>query len=832
MQAIEKAKVRKNYTLLVEDLQVQYYVADFLYQQGVLSFDDKERILAQVTSQDKTKMLLDMILKTDRPDSYAQFLKSLEEEYGYLQDEISNTTVTEEEIRIFQDPPPEAEVLEAVRRELQLFYIKTFTKQEPLPWNEDFVISLPDVYTSLEILEKDTYKRHLMGPVSLQDLFTTRPLPGSTSPARHIYIDGVAGSGKTTLCQKLAYDWATGNEQNSVCHFSLVLKIELQFVRAEMRLVDAVFDQLLPEDFNLSKDEVIHCIHHNQSSMLLILDGLTDASQYTKQKVLDFLAGKVLRHITSIVTSRPTKISAKYFDLRLRCKGFNKENAKKFIAQYFSGKQEKCYQSLLDEVDEHSLVEELVQNPFNTLLLCALWEDNQCRLPRSLTQLFSEIVFTSVKRYCHKHKAGFSGSEMPWECEQMLSEIEELAFTGITQHECEFSRDDVDAKLSNCDAYKLGFLARQPAKSRLQTTAYYRFSHKNVQEFLAARHALRLSDEKLQHHFQEFLVNQESRILCIFIVGVLKDHLERLVPLFEILAEFCQNSCRDDQLIVTKHRWSSCDSSLQKYPYIFNKTFRPFAVCFNCLNEADNHPECVSIIAQAMPKDLFLDIKSFKNHYLCHEVEGSCFAVLENIPCPRSVMVLELSYFSEKDPNKAAQQVVHAVSHIAKHSEGQYELFIYCDGLNFYGFASIPFILDILGDFCAKEGNCSFLKKLSCINFLIHGCSILRCMTDEEIWTEMKLQTPNTHCLPPIVFYHNKLPCPHASANPEVGVLRANPLYHGNNRSRAEDSDDSEIVILETEGSIIYQVFKKLNPSVHVEMHKADIPIDFFLDMY
>lgn len=35
MEPEDKVRIRKNYTALIEDLQVEYFVLDYLFQQGV-----------------------------------------------------------------------------------------------------------------------------------------------------------------------------------------------------------------------------------------------------------------------------------------------------------------------------------------------------------------------------------------------------------------------------------------------------------------------------------------------------------------------------------------------------------------------------------------------------------------------------------------------------------------------------------------------------------------------------------------------------------------------------------------------------------------------------
>ena len=77
----------------------------------------------------------------------------------------------------------------------------------PFPWCKDFQFQLSDIYTRLRIVSREkkaraTAERRVVGTTEIFN-----PPEECEQPSK-VLIEGKPGMGKTTYCNKVAYDWA------------------------------------------------------------------------------------------------------------------------------------------------------------------------------------------------------------------------------------------------------------------------------------------------------------------------------------------------------------------------------------------------------------------------------------------------------------------------------------------------------------------------------------------------------------------------------------------------------------------------------------------------
>ncbi|XP_019620340.1 PREDICTED: uncharacterized protein LOC109466915 [Branchiostoma belcheri] len=370
---------------------------------------------------------------------------------------------------------------------LKDLYGREHASVRPLPWCEDFHLPLEQLYTNLQHLQHLQDDRKLfqeVNIVSLTDIYKTNEAKAKNGRlgVRRIRVEGDPGIGKSCSCQKLALDWVSGK----LGIFKVVFFLEIRHMSGKVK--DAIFEQLLSEDTNMTPDQLWSYIQENQDDVLFILDGLDELSQKARENtdVMSLIQGKVLRNCHVLVTSR-----SYHCDKELaRCDEFYKilayssENSAEFIKKYFSHSIESATK-LIEQLTSNPNLSRLVENPLNSVLMCIVWEDNEGKLPSSQAELYQMIVCLVAKRYCARKDIPLEGDEIPSNIEEALRGLGKLYWEGLGQNQFQFRIADIR---ENSDAngdviLDFGLLTRDKSVSRIKRTF---FLHRAFQEYVAA----------------------------------------------------------------------------------------------------------------------------------------------------------------------------------------------------------------------------------------------------------------------------------------------------------------------------------------------------------
>ena len=368
--------------------------------------------------------------------------------------------------------------------------------------------------------------------------------------------------GKTTYCQKIAYDWAKRRKGGeSFPHVTLLLLLKCRDINCG--LWEAIDDQLLPRELKEEEKEFFFAfIRDHQSKVLLVLDGLDElpSNQFLIYK--DIIQGRVLPESYIVVTARH-EVGVNVRECchtLLEVVGFTDTDAKKFILRYF--KEDDLAKKLLDKLDSDRTLRDLTRNPLNTALLCLLCEDFGGKFPESRTLLYLEIVECVLRRYRKKMKVRGTKQDL-----MVLYKVE-LKQLGFTAIEC-LHKKSMYFDESACESFAsdvksgLGFLSVEPGRSRRRPGRSYSFLHKSFQEFFAALcHSCQLLDGEISvdsliadcRYFQEFqqVLMFTSGMLaqkCEAAVKALITGIATQVNLKESLLEValaCINECKRD----------------------------------------------------------------------------------------------------------------------------------------------------------------------------------------------------------------------------------------------------------------------------------------------
>ena len=397
--------------------------------------------------------------------------------------------------------------------------------------------------------------------VSMNDIF--KPHEECPQP-RTVLIEGNPGIGKTTYCNKLAYDWATkeleqGEETStgsSFPKFKVVLSLKCRDIKSdvsdaieEQRLHrtlkekeeelfksifwDTIDDQLLPRSLTKQeKEEFFKFVRHDQQDVLVVLDDVHELPVSLLPVFKEIIQGRMLPKLHIVVTARH-EVGMKvrqYCDTLLEIEGFTILDARVFIAKYFKTESH-LEQKLLNKIDCDDNLRQLTKSPLNTALLCLLCEDFDGVFPQSGTQLYLEIVECVLRRY--RKKKGLPDPK----CKDLidiyksqLKQLGRIAWKGLLHGNLFFEKSEFE----NCadGLLEYGFLSVERGRSKRRPSLYYCFLHKTFQELFAAFYLCCdvVSNERIPKNFiPENNYFLEFRQVLAFTCGLLALWSEEMV---------------------------------------------------------------------------------------------------------------------------------------------------------------------------------------------------------------------------------------------------------------------------------------------------------------
>ncbi|XP_068709715.1 NLR family CARD domain-containing protein 3-like isoform X11 [Montipora foliosa] len=435
----------------------------------------------------------------------------------------------------------------------------------PFPWCEEFRFHLDNIFTRLKMVSRK--KERGTKTDSIVNMFEIFKPHEECSQPRKVLIEGQPGMGKTTYCNKVAYDWARNCKSgDSFPDIQVLLLLKCRDINSD--LWEAIDDQLLPKDIKKEeREKFFSFVRDHQSKVLLVLDGLDELPTHKLPVYKEIIQGRMLPKCHLVVTARhEAGIEVRECsDTLLEVEGFTEIDAEVFIWRYFKT-EEHLAKKLLDKLQSDASLKQLTANPLNTALLCLLCEDFQGDLPKGRTLLFLEIVACVLRRYMQKKKLAKTDQDPIEFYDAELKDLGCIALNGLLNDEMYFEH----SAFRNCTSDlipELGFLSVQPGRSKRRPSRCYGFLHKSFQEFFAAFYlSCQLLDEESSpdslvsdtRYFKEF------QQVLMFTCGVLAQRCEtRATALISSIASainrLADENARDDYVFVSLNCIKECE---------------------------------------------------------------------------------------------------------------------------------------------------------------------------------------------------------------------------------------------------------------------------------
>jgi len=309
---------------------------------------------------------------------------------------------------------------------------------------------------------------------------------------RVVLIEGQPGMGKTTYCQKLAYDWSVAGipPEASFPKVEILLLLKCRDMKTA-NIEEAINDQVLPHDADKKeKENFFEFIRRNQSRILLVLDGLDELRHDLSQGILPLIKGKVLSNTYLMLTARHEAgtVVRRYCDSLFDIVGYTNQDAESYIEKYFSNHENPSLaKKMIKKLNRSPQLRELTANPLNTALLCLVCEESEGKFPSNRSKLYDELVSCALRRYCAKKEVSLQNNDDPIEAfADQLSLLGKMALEALLNDQAYFTGDEL--KCQSTEFLEFGFLSREASVSKIRPNPSYSFTHKTFQEYFAAYH--------------------------------------------------------------------------------------------------------------------------------------------------------------------------------------------------------------------------------------------------------------------------------------------------------------------------------------------------------
>ena len=324
---------------------------------------------------------------------------------------------------------------------------------------------------------------------SYEDIFDKKSEEGCL--IRRSVLIGLPGRGKSTITDKMAYDWAV---KEALQKFQLIFLLKMNRLKKSSDLIDSFFDQLLNKDMGINKGDLSSFISHNQDKVLILLDGFDELEipshcETSHGSIFKILNRKECRDCCVAVTTRPSHldrlVSCQLVNkpvTRVMVEGFDAEGVKEYVHRFYSEDQDKANRLLL-RIKSSDVLSDLAKSPMILLLLCLLWRDNST-LPDTMFRIYIEAleyIFTRRKCSADVNKINLVVIELgKMGLHGLLAPKQKIAFS-----EQDFKEHVLDEHVRDM-ALTAGVLTRQKVSKGWKRHSSIEFLHKTVQEFCAA----------------------------------------------------------------------------------------------------------------------------------------------------------------------------------------------------------------------------------------------------------------------------------------------------------------------------------------------------------
>ncbi|XP_023210671.1 NLR family CARD domain-containing protein 4-like isoform X1 [Centruroides sculpturatus] len=281
------------------------------------------------------------------------------------------------------------ELLEKCNGKLRNKYRTFSAYMDSSLWYSEKTVPLTDYYVDLLLQITDHSGNPIEGEINIEEL-----LMEITDEHTNILVYGDPGYGKSTLCKKIAYEWAIDNP--ALQHFDSVVVMTLRDLQGKS-IVHAILEIVCGNHEVGMKEKIWNA----DVNFLIILDGYDEFPD--RNSVIQFIKDdsfEISRNMTILVTSHPESAEKikMAFDIKLNLTGFRGQQQRKYVSLVFKQSEDKA-RSLQYILERDDFLFHLSKCPLMLHLLCCLHKLVGLECTKSRTEVFILIFQFLIEKY-------------------------------------------------------------------------------------------------------------------------------------------------------------------------------------------------------------------------------------------------------------------------------------------------------------------------------------------------------------------------------------------------------------------------------------------------
>ena len=340
------------------------------------------------------------------------------------------------------------------------------------PWVDDDQMHI-DIYTKLQFEKSEgaavvMKEKEMLNSIEYNKIFFVKSREGKF--VKRLIFFGKGGVGKSTFFDKIAYDWAVGSS-DVLNKYTLVFVLKMCALDQSSDLIEAIFDQLLAQDRDISKEALESFIFQNPNDVLILLDGFDELTTTTLTErdfgsILTALNRESYGECCIGVTTRPSHLErlrnkslVQNPCIHLEVLGFTEDDVNEYVGKFFRGNSEAL--TCIKAIKSSEVLSDLARSPMLLVLICLIWREDKA-LPSTMSGLYSKAVSYIFKR---------KGHESDKEISDVLIKIGEVALNGLLDPELKLAfPESAFEKNTLALALKVGILNKQRVFKESQIT--------------------------------------------------------------------------------------------------------------------------------------------------------------------------------------------------------------------------------------------------------------------------------------------------------------------------------------------------------------------------